>query len=160
MTFLEIIVKITFVIGTIVIYNRLCKYKRTLMSILNPLFNFRRLKMNDAVAVEKKGVKDLSEAIVFAITLGEAVELGLQDGKLGLEDLGLLVVPFTKAPDAVEGISNIKDEIMDLDAAERGVLNQMIKDELDLADDKLEAKIEAGVDFLAAIHTFMQAIKA
>ena len=109
---------------------------------------------------EKRDVKELSEMLVFAISLGESLELALADKKLGLEDLGLLVGPFTKAPAAVEGVGLIVDEIKDLDDAEMGQIKQLIKDELDLADDKLEAKIEAGVDFLSAIHSFLQALKA
>jgi hypothetical protein len=133
----------------------LCYHVRRVNKWFN--LNFRRFKMSET---EKKGVKELSEALVFAISMGEALDQALVDKKLGLEDLGLLVVPFTKAPDAVEGLGEIKDEVMDLDDAERGQLQQMIKDELQLSDEKLEAKIEAGVDFLAAIHTFLGAIKA
>jgi hypothetical protein len=110
--------------------------------------------------VEKRGVKELSEAVVFAIGLGEAVDAALADKKLDLADLGLLVGPFTKAPAAIEGLDQVGAEIKDLDAAEMEEMKALVKSELDLSDDKLEEKIEAGVDFLGAIHTFVTKLKA
>ena len=69
--------------------------------------------MVETTVVEARGVKELSEALVFAISIGEAFDLALADKKLGIEDLGLLVVPFTKAPNAVEGLDQIGAEIKD-----------------------------------------------
>lgn len=109
---------------------------------------------------EKTGIKELSEALVFAISMGEALEMALADKKLGLEDLGLLVVPFTKAPDAVDGFGKIGAEIKDLDATEMAEIKQLVKTQLNLSNDKLEAKIEAGVDFLGAVYSLVAAIKA
>ena len=108
----------------------------------------------------KMDVKELSELVVFAISLGEAVEMALADKKLGMEDLPLLMGPFTKAPAAFDGLSKIKGELKDLDSTEMGKLQVLVKEELDLAADKVEAKIEAAVDFLGAIHSFVLAIKA
>lgn len=109
---------------------------------------------------EQQGIKELSEAIIFGISMGEALDLSLADGKIDLADLGILMGPFMKAPDAIEGIGKVKDEIKDLDAAEMEQIKQMVKDELDLSDDKLEEKIEAAVDFLGAIHEFVGKLKA
>jgi hypothetical protein len=109
---------------------------------------------------EKMGVKELSEVLIFAIGLGEAVDLSLADKKIDLADLGLLVGPFTKAPAAIEGFDKVVDEIKDLDAAEMDEVKALVKDELNLSDDKLEEKIEAGVDFLGALHTFILKLRA
>jgi hypothetical protein len=108
---------------------------------------------------EKRGIAELKELLVFAISMGESLDMALSDGKLGIEDLGLLITPFTKAPDALDGLSDIADEIKDLDVAEMAQIKELINNELDLQDDNLEAKIEAGVKFLGAVHALVVAMR-
>ena len=105
---------------------------------------------------------DLKEVVQFAAALANVAGLVLEDGKLGLSDLGTLA---TKGPDlvvkavaAVEGINNLK--IGDaLDPVTRAELVLLVKAELDLPQDVTEERIEAFVDAVAGVLAFIGSLK-
>ena len=106
-----------------------------------------------------EGIKETKDVLKFIISLGEAIDLSLADGKVGIEDLGNMIAPMMSAGEAFSGIDKIKSELADLDEAERDELVQFAKDELDLSDDNLEAKIESGLKLAADVHKFVQMFK-
>jgi len=85
---------------------------------------------------EKLGIEELKDVVDFGLGVGEA----LSDG-VGIEDISALFA----LPEAITGISDVPAEIADMDEAERAELNQFVKDNFDIPDDKLEEFIEAAV---------------
>jgi hypothetical protein len=105
------------------------------------------------------GIKETKDVLKFAISLGEAIDLSLADGKFGIEDLGNMIAPMVSAGEAFAGIDQVKAELSDLDQAERDELVQYAKDELQLSNEGLEQKIEAALKMAADIHKFVLMFK-
>lgn len=101
-------------------------------------------------------VENIKKVLAFPLSLVKAIESAKVDGSINLADLPLFIDPVTKLPAAIEGAKLAKEEITNLDAAEKEALNQWVKDTFDLADDSLEAKIEKGlavVFYLAELYS-------
>jgi hypothetical protein len=108
----------------------------------------------------KLGIEKLSQAIIAVITLGEKIEDKFDDGKLtGAEALQVAVGSFGSVVKLVKSAGQIKAEVLDLDEAEKAELVELVKVELDLDNDKIEAAIEAAVEFLLKLDTLILAIK-
>lgn len=93
----------------------------------------------------KLGIEEVKQVLALGVALGQLVE-ALADG-VGLGDIGKLVAVVKRAPSAISAIKSGKviPELKDLDDAEKAELKAWAKAELDLKDDKLEEKIEAGL---------------
>lgn len=110
--------------------------------------------------MEKLGIEKLSEAIVATISLGEKIEKKLDDGKLSImEAVQVAVGSFASVVSVAKSAKDIKAEIEDLDGAEKIALVELIEKELDLENEKLEAAIEAAVDFLLTIDVLVNSVK-
>ena len=96
-------------------------------------------------------MKELKEALSFALALGNALGQSLEDGKLDYSDLLNLWEPMTKAGDAVEGASKILAEIHALDDAATRELLDYAKATFDIPQDKMEAAVEASINVLLGI---------
>lgn len=103
--------------------------------------------MNDAVKEEKYGMENLKPIVALALELGNVGDkVGRTKGAaryLHLMDLfdeltGLAKVDFKK----------VKEEIKDLNAAEREELHTFMKVKFDIVDDKLEMAIEEGLKII------------
>ena len=94
---------------------------------------------------EKLGIEELKEVLGLGLALGELVE-ALSDG-VGISDIGKLVGVVKKAPAAVTALKSGKvlPELKDLDVAEKAELKAYAMAEFDLANDKVEAAVEAGL---------------
>ena len=79
----------------------------------------------------------------FGLTAGITLDDALEDGFQWTDTLSLLPA-FTKLPRAIDGISQVDEELADLDETERAELVEKIK-ELDLSDDKAEAIAEQAI---------------
>lgn len=93
---------------------------------------------------EKLGMENLKPIVALALELGNVADkIGREKGAakyLHLMDLfdeltGLAKVDFKK----------VKEEVKDLDAAEREELHAFMKVKFDIVDDKLEMAIEEGL---------------
>lgn len=73
-----------------------------------------------------ESVKETKEALQFAIALANAVANGLEDGKIGLEDIGGLLATLQYAEPAIKDISKIKAEMLDLDGDEKNELLDVV----------------------------------
>lgn len=100
-------------------------------------------------------VKDVLSAL---FSLGEAVSEAKQnDGKFTLADLGLVVLPATKVPQAIESSDGALAEWANATQAQRDELIAWLKQDFDIADDKAEARIEAGLSMLVQAGIFFAA---
>lgn len=101
-------------------------------------------------------VENIKKVLAFPLSLVKAVESAKSDGSINLADLPYFIDPVTKLPAAIEGAKLAKDEITDLDSAEKDELNLWVKETFDLTDDNLEAKIEKALSvvlYLAELYS-------
>jgi tellurite resistance protein len=101
---------------------------------------------------------DLKEVVDFAIALANAGGAALEDGKISLSDLGILVTRgpelVSKGVAAIEGAENLK--IADLmNSDERAELVARVKSGLDLPQDATEERIEAFIEAVAGVFSFI-----
>ena len=71
-------------------------------------------------------VKDLKEVITFLGALVGLFPLAMADGKIGLDDAGLLMGLVPSVGPAFEGISNVPNEFGDITVEERAELDAHI----------------------------------
>ena len=96
--------------------------------------------------MEKLGVSELKNVLGLGLSVGQLVE-ALADG-VGISDIAKLVGVVRKAPSAIAALKSGKvlSELKDLDDTEKAELKAYVAAEFDLADDKIEAAIEAGLN--------------
>ncbi|MCP3681239.1 MAG: hypothetical protein GY861_00985 [bacterium] len=79
------------------------------------------------------GVKETKDVLLVAVKLAKAFALAQADGKIGWQDLTLLIDPGLAMPEAVAGIGQVPAELGDLDAAEVQEINDYLKANLGAA---------------------------
>lgn len=111
--------------------------------------------------MEKLGIENLKVAVIAVITLAEKIEdKNADDGKISLgEALSVGVGSFGDIVKVVKSGKQIKDEFIDLDLAEKEELLSLIKDELDLDNDKVEDIVEKAVELLIDLDELIAAIR-
>lgn len=103
--------------------------------------------------------KELSEAIKFVCALANSIGEIAEDGKMTLADATHLVPLLFKLPAAIEGMDQIPSEVSELSSADLAVLMQMVRDDLDLPQDKIEIAIEDAIDICLKLYGLAQKIK-
>jgi hypothetical protein len=106
------------------------------------------------------GVKEISEVVKFVCSLANAIGEAAKDGEISLSDAAHIVPLLYKLPSAVEGIAEIADEAKDLSQDEVDELVKMIKDELDLPQEKVESGIEDALSIAVQIYALVIKLKA
>lgn len=106
---------------------------------------------------------DVKEVVDFTVALGNFIGAVLEDGKLGVSDLAIVVSQgpslVSKGSAAIEGADNLKIADM-LSAEERAALVARVKEGLDLPQDAIEEKIESFIEAVAGIVSFIATFKA
>lgn len=107
------------------------------------------------------GISNLKIALVAVINLGEKIEKGLaDDGKISLaEALSIGASSFGDVVRFIKSGNAIKQEYTDLDDKERVELIDLVKEELDLENDKVEVIIEKAVELLVNLEDLISTIK-
>jgi len=105
-------------------------------------------------------MQDTYELLSLALSLHVAFEAAKADGKVDLKDAPLLLGPMMKLPAAIGGVEKCVGELKAMDPAQRGELMAKLAEEYDIPNDKLEAKVEAGVEWLLATGKFVGVLTA
>lgn len=100
-------------------------------------------------------MKNTKEVLAFAFSLHMAIDKANEDGKIDIQDVGLLIEPVTKLIPAVQDIKLCKEELANATPEEKAELHAWVAATYDIADDKLEAKVEEGVNVVVAVATFL-----
>lgn len=114
---------------------------------------------------EEFGIDNLKDICLtlaqVAIKLEEATDPESARGeKIALsEGVALLVFLVPKAISYAGDAGKIKDEFLDLDSAELDELRIHIAEKLDLQNDKVEALVEAGIDWLDATYDLINTVR-
>lgn len=101
--------------------------------------------------MEKLGIEGIKSVLAFPLSIHMAYAAANADGKIDMLDVPLLMGPAMKLVPAMQKAKQAVAEIKDLDTNERAELNDWAKVEYDIADDTLEAKVEASIDVLLSI---------
>jgi hypothetical protein len=111
-------------------------------------------------------MKNLMETIAFAKTSVASYKAAMANGKVGFEDLGLIVEPFKALMIAIEDASMIGGEFEAMSREDHKLLSdavvELVYDIIDLFPAKEDA-VEAGTkeidDILAALHAVAAGVK-
>lgn len=109
---------------------------------------------------EAKGTKELKELVDLALT---GVEVGVKasaDGKVDVQDLGLLLTLVPTVGPAIDGIGEIPGELADLSTEEAAELVAHVMAKLAVDDAKAREVIEKALKAAAAVYALVKAIKA
>ena len=106
------------------------------------------------------GVKELSDVLKFVCATASAVAEAAKDGKVSLGDATALVPLLYKLPSAVDGWDKLPGEVADLDDAELQDLLLLVKQELDLPNDKLEEAAEEALGIALQLYALVKKLQA
>lgn len=106
------------------------------------------------------GIQNTKEMLKFIVTLGMSVDKALEDGKVSVLDLPLIMAPMSAAPAAFGDMALIPKEVSDLSAEEKAELVSYFETEFDIKDDKAEHMIEKALKLGLAVYEFIQDLKA
>jgi hypothetical protein len=114
--------------------------------------------MSDPVA--KASVQELKDVLDLTIALLLSGEKALDDGKLSVKDLLLLVDVLPKVAPAVAGVSKVPAELADLSAEEGAELVAHVMASLVLDSEKAKVVVEKSLKVAVAVVELVKAIKA
>lgn len=103
--------------------------------------------------------KELKEALKFVCALANTIGEVAKDGEISLGDATHLIPLLYKLPSAVDGMAEIPAEVKELSGEDLAELGQMVKDELDLPQDKVEMAVEDGIDIALKLYALAQKLK-
>lgn len=107
----------------------------------------------------KFGIENLKKAAKFGIDLGEQLSSVLEDGKLKTIEMLSFLDELMQLPGVVNAAADIKNEVLELDEADRAELLDYVKSEFDIPNDRLEAMVEAGLSTVASLMILIDTFK-
>lgn len=105
-----------------------------------------------------EGRKEVTEAVLGAVSLANAAVGMAADGKVGLDDLSHLMAALPKVIAAVEGADKIPAEVMDLDSAEGAALVADVATSLAIGDEKAKKVVLASLKTLLGVRDLIVAL--
>ena len=111
--------------------------------------------------MESYDIKNTKEVVMLAFALGNAIKQANADGKVGYEDIGLLMTVIPSFGPAFEDISKVPAELKDLDAAEAQELREMVASKFgEIVDNaKLVEQVNLGLEAMVCLYKFVQSLK-
>lgn len=97
------------------------------------------------------GIENLKKAAKLGIELGEQTSEVLADGKLKALEMLSFIDELMQLPGIVNSAADIKNEVLELDEADRAALNAYIQVEFDIPNEKLESIIESGLNVVISL---------
>lgn len=105
----------------------------------------------------KYGIDNLKKIVKFACDFTAQINTALSDGKFTWTDSFGFIDELTQVPGVIKAFPAVKQEITDLDEAEKKELYDFIVENFDIPDDHVEKLIENSIAFtLAAVELFEQ----
>lgn len=108
----------------------------------------------------EKSTKELGEVLKFVCSLANGIGEAAKDGEISFGDATHLMPLLYRLPAAADGISEIPAEVKDISEKEYGELVQMVRDELDLPQDKIEMAVEEGLELSLKLYSLVQKLRA
>lgn len=107
-----------------------------------------------------KDIKNLKEVVSLVLSGVTAVKSAQADGKIGLEDLALLITLVPSLGPALEGLSDVPAELSDLSAEEVAELAAMVIAAQSVDDAKAKALISGAFKVIGGAVEIIQGLKA
>ena len=104
------------------------------------------------------GIDETLDVVDFATAFANAIIYSFEDGKLTLGDFGHAIKPIMKAPAAFSGLSQVPDELADLDEVERTAIIEKVKESLDVSSDKAMTIVEKALVWAYATYDLVEEI--
>jgi hypothetical protein len=104
-------------------------------------------------------IKETKELVQFLTILANSTDLALADGKFNFLDFGLFFQLIPQLSPALNGLKNVPEEILDVDAAERAELVQLIEQTLQLRAPNTEVLVEKGADLALHFAEYVREIR-
>lgn len=101
----------------------------------------------------------LKNVLSFVMTLGEAIDISLADGKITLADAINFFNVLKVAGPAFQNFDELKKELDSLDEAKSKELQAFVKENFDLAEDNIEAAVEQGLAVISSLYLFLKGLK-
>lgn len=108
--------------------------------------------------LDKKGIKNLKEVVVFLALTANATDVSTKDG-LQPTDFGNYMGAIGTLPAALADLDEVPAEIKDLDEAEKAEILAELKTKLTLEDKVLEGLIEEGLTIAAGLWGLVEKIR-
>lgn len=86
--------------------------------------------------------KETLELVSFLATVANALEKSFRDGKLNVQDFGNFISAAIEAPNAIQGINLIGEEIKNWTEEEKAQAIVLFQEKLDFAADNIESAVE------------------
>ncbi|MFQ5641702.1 MAG: hypothetical protein ACE5IR_27320 [bacterium] len=102
------------------------------------------------------GIEETKDLFRFGASFGNALGKTFADGKFQLSEIVNFIQPVTKIPAALTGISQVDDELLDLDETEKAELLQLAKDEFDIPSEGAEEFVEDSLQLALMIFSYVQ----
>lgn len=112
--------------------------------------------MSDNTNKVTVGFKETKEVLGFVIPIVKGSEQVLADGKIQIPELVVFLPALLKIKDAIEGVDQVPLEFKLSTPEEAEELKQYLRDELDLADDKMEEFIEDAFALVLDLYNIIK----
>lgn len=103
--------------------------------------------------MEKFGTEAIKKGLALAFAIGKQTEVAYEDKKFTLGDIPGYLDELMQLPGVIQAGPEILDEALDISAEERTELDAWAKQNFDIANDDVEEKVDAGLDWI--ISTLM-----
>lgn len=111
--------------------------------IFVPAIDLSKLNKMEKIVMGSIGIKETADVVVAIIAFVNAGSEALEDGKITISDLPLILNPAMKLPAMFAGIGQVPAELNELDDVEKNELLVLVKEELDFSDDVEDIVIKA-----------------
>lgn len=105
----------------------------------------------------KVGIQHTKEMLVLVLSVANLYSEAKKDGKIDLNDAGLLFTLFPKLGPAITDAGMIPDEFKNMDSAEAQELIAMIGTELKLDSPKAKIYVQGGLAMASKLYETYQA---
>jgi hypothetical protein len=103
-------------------------------------------------------LREISEAAEFVCALANAIAEAASDGKISLGDAASLLPVLYKLPSAIDGLDGVVMADLSLDDYE--AIAAVIKEKLELPNDKVEMAVEDSIEIALHIYALVSKLRA
>lgn len=105
------------------------------------------------------GTEELDEVIDCGLEFANATINALKDGKVTLGDIPAFIPAVVKVPKAISGLENVPAELENLTEEELKGRIELVKNKLNVDDEKAKAIVEASIKFVYSGYQLVKAIQ-
>jgi len=105
------------------------------------------------------GIKETKEVLAFILSLGNALGVSMDDGKIDLGDVVNFFDVLKTAPAALTGLDSLVGEISDLDKKEKDELVSFARNKFQIPQKDVEKFLEGALDLAARLFDLVDSMR-